>query len=495
MNPDPFEDALDLQVRSCASLIVVETCEEERLVRKVKTVCERLQRQGWTFDLGKGFKPLWGTNGAPPAVKDQISALDHIDQSKADALYVQTDAQDWLDKPPAKSKLRSVACRLKSTRKCILIPCSSFSKLPVELNHLGASLNLPFPTTVELGHLLDFVVRSANARDTLSPPDRDQLLRAAVGLNETEARILFANAIVKAGVLDPRAIEFVSQEKTRIIAQSCALEICSTPERAADVGGLGALKEWVRQRGSAFTQAGQAYGLPSPRGLLLLGIPGTGKSLAAKMIATTWRLPLVRLNVGAIFNSLVGESEKHLRDALSRAEAMAPIVLWIEEIEKSFPAHGDLDGGTSQRVLGSFLTWTSENTAPVFVVATANDISALPPELSRKGRFDETLFLNLPTLAERREIFQVHLEKHRRKSHEFDLERLARASEGYVGAEIQAAVIDAMHIAFDDRPRPFTTEDILAALHALVPQARSQREAIEGPPVAERRPCPASLLQ
>ena len=214
-----------------------------------------------------------------------------------------------------------------------------------------------------------------------------------------------------------------------------------------------------------------------PKGIALLGIPGTGKSLTAKMIGGLWRLPLLRLDVGALFGSLVGESEERTRRALHLAETIAPCVLWIDEMEKAL-AHGGLDSGTSTRVFGTILTWMQEKKAPVFVVATANDISSLPPELLRKGRFDEIFFLDLPTFEERKEIFAVHLRKRRRLPEDYDLDRLAAASEGYVGAEIEQAIIDAMYIGFNDNEREFTTADILNALARQVPLSVSQREVI-----------------
>ncbi len=247
-------------------------------------------------------------------------------------------------------------------------------------------------------------------------------------------------------------------------------------QTAADVGGLGVLKEWLRLRERAFTQEARDYGLPAPKGIALIGIPGTGKSLTAKMIAGLWRLPLLRLDVGSLFGSLVGESEERARRALRVAETVSPAVVWLDELEKAL-AHGDTDSGTSTRVFGTILTWMQEKKAPAFIVATANDISRLPPELLRKGRFDEIFFLDLPTQAERREIFAVHLQKRKRLAQDYDLDRLARESEGYVGAEIEQAIIDAMYAGFG-AGREFTTDDVSAALKRQVPLSVSQRETI-----------------
>lgn len=243
---------------------------------------------------------------------------------------------------------------------------------------------------------------------------------------------------------------------------------------AGNALGRRVLKDGLRER--AFTQEAQDYGLPAPKGIALIGIPGTGKSLTAKMIGGLWRLPLLRLDIGALFGSLVGESEARTRKALTLAETVSPCILWIDELEKAFSA-GGLDGGVSTRVFGTILTWMQEKTAPCFVVATANNIAQLPPELLRKGRFDEIFFLDLPTLAERQEIISVHLRKRNRFPQEFDIMRLAKASEGYVGAEIEQAIIDGMYVGFN-QGREVTTGDILTALQWQVPLSVSQKEVI-----------------
>jgi SpoVK/Ycf46/Vps4 family AAA+-type ATPase len=232
----------------------------------------------------------------------------------------------------------------------------------------------------------------------------------------------------------------------------------------------------LRER--AFTQDARDYGLPAPKGIALIGIPGTGKSLTAKMIAGLWRLPLLRLDAGALFGSLVGESEERTRHALSLAETIAPCILWIDELEKAF-SFGNGDSGTSQRVFASLLTWMQDKTAPCFVVATANNIAALPPELLRKGRFDEIFFLDLPNADERKEIFSVHIKKRKNLLEEFNLDRLVSESDGFVGAEIEQAVIDAMYIAFNQGMRKITTEDVLISLKRQVPLSRSQREVVQ----------------
>ena len=301
-------------------------------------------------------------------------------------------------------------------------------------------------------------------------------LTLAAGLTSAQAQRVFAKGIVSDGGMTVEDVAMVVAAKKDIIRESKALEFTPFTETPSDVGGLEALKAWLKLRTGAFTPEARAYGLPVPKGIALIGIPGTGKSLSAKMIGNLWGMPLLRFDVGALFGSFVGESEERTRKALRLAETVAPCVLWIDEMEKAL-AHGGQDAGTSTRVFGSILTWLAEKRSPCFVVATANDISALPPELMRRGRFDEIFFLDLPTLEERKEIFSVHLRKRGRKPEKFDLGSLAAASPSYVGAEIENAVADAMFTAFSQK-REFTTDDIIEAVKKLVPLAVSQRERV-----------------
>jgi len=305
----------------------------------------------------------------------------------------------------------------------------------------------------------------------------ERLAQAAVGLSRSQANRAFAKALVGDTALDDRDINLVLEEKKNVVRESGALEFYAPGEGTDDVGGLEVLKTWLRLRERALSPEAKEYGLPAPKGVALIGIPGTGKSLTAKMIASQWRLPLLRLDVGAVFGSLVGESEEKIRQALRLAELVAPCVMWIDEIEKSL-ASGGLDGGTSQRVFSTILTWMQEKKMPVFVVATANDVSALPPELLRRGRFDEIFFLDLPTSEEREQIVSVHLRKRKRNPGNFDIDSIVAQSEGYVGAEIEQAIIDALYSAFDDDGREVITSDITASLEKLVPLSKSQQERI-----------------
>src|SRR5690606_1586985 len=328
-------------------------------------------------------------------------------------LYVLKDFHEfWHRSPAVKRKLRNLAHALVSTYSSLVVTTHS-ADVPAELEDDVVVVDMPPPTLRELRADLDALIEQTRVECDLTDHGRTRLAQAALGLTAAQARRAFSKAIVRDRVLDEQDIPAVLEEKKAVIRASQALEFYSSDETPDDVGGLERLKEWLALRESAFGEDAARFGLPAPKGMALIGIPGTGKSLTAKMISGLWRLPLLRLDVGALFGSLVGESEARLRQALRITEVVAPCVLWIDEIEKSL-ATGGLDGGTSQRVFGAILTWMQEKTAPVFVVATANDVGALPPETLRRGRFDEVFFLDLPTDGERRQIFTVHLRKRRR---------------------------------------------------------------------------------
>ena len=439
-----FDQELDLYLRARFTLIVLITPEEERVITLL-------------------------------AAKDPLSALEQIDKADGNTLFILKDFHDCWTNPQIKRKLRNAAQQLKFTKKSIILT-TPHSKLPEELKDIAVLQEFPLPVANELDQVLAGLSKTPGVKVNLTKLGREKLVQAALGLTASQAQRVFAKAIVSNGVLDDQDIGLVTEEKKQIIKESQALEFFAIHETAADVGGLEVLKGWLRLRERAFSEEARNYGLPSPKGIALIGIPGTGKSLTAKMIGGLWRLPLLRLDVGALFGSLVGESEERTRRALKLAETVAPCILWIDEIDKAF-ASGGLDGGASKRVFGAILTWMQEKTAPCFVVATANDISSLPPELLRRGRFDEIFFLDLPTKDERKEILSVHLRKRRRMNHDFDLERLARESEGYVGAEIEQAIIDGMYVGFNQN-REFTTADLSQALKRQVPLSISQRERI-----------------
>lgn len=471
-----FDQELDIYLRARFTLIVVVTSEEERAIEGIKSVCDSIRRPCWSWDAADFFKSITAGPATLPAAKDPLSALEQIDKADGDLIAVLKDFHECWSNAQIKRKLRNLAQKLKFTKKTIIV-ITPTAKLPEELKDEVICVEFPMPKVAELETVLGKLTGTPGVKVNLTKLGREKLVQAAVGLTASQAQRVFSKAIVKDGVLDDRDIDMVTDEKKQIIRETEALEFYSVKETPDDVGGLDVLKEWLRLRERAFSKDAQDYGLPAPKGIALIGIPGTGKSLTAKMIGGLWRLPLMRLDVGALFGSYVGQSEERTRRVLHLAETVSPCVLWIDEMEKAL-AHGGNDSGTSTRVFGSILTWMQEKTAPCFVVATANDISCLPPELLRRGRFDEIFFLDLPTLKERREIFAVHIVKRRRIPKDFDLDLLAREAEGYVGAEIEQAIIDAMYIGFDAK-REFKTADVLNALRKQVPLSKSQREIVE----------------
>lgn len=483
VDPMTISDELAIYLRARDTLIVLVTIEEERALAAVAQVCQRLSRPGLSWDVADGFAPLRDAGGKllsttkPPTAKDPNTALEQIEKLDGDAVVVLADFHDCWDMPVVRRKLRNVARRLRFTHKSIVVVTPT-RKIPAELRDDAVVVDLPLPDTDEIRAVMEKVTQAPGVRVNLTPDGWRRLAQAGLGMTAGQVSRLIAETVVRDRTLDDRHIDAVTAQKQEVIRESEALEFYPVNETLDDVGGLEVLKKWLGLRERAFSQAAQDYGLPAPKGIALIGIPGTGKSLTAKLIGGMWRLPLLRLDVGALFGSLVGEAEERTRSALRLAETVAPCVVWIDEMEKAL-AHGGGDSGTSTRVFGNILTWMQEKTAPCFVVGTANDVASLPPEVLRKGRFDEIFFLDLPIEEERAEIIRVHLTKRRRLPEDFDVAALAAKSEGYVGAEIEQAILDAMHVGFDDGQREFSTADILDALERQVPLSVAQRETIE----------------
>jgi len=470
-----FKEQLDLYLRARFTLLVVVTQEEERALELLRELASETERPCLAWDVADGYTSFSSGVSAPTA-RDPLTALEQVEKLPDRALVILKDFHECWGNVQIKRKLKTQAQQLKFTKKTIVV-ITPAAAIPLELRNEAVQIEMPPPQAAELEAVFNRLTKTPGVQVRLTALGREKLIQAALGLTTAQAQRVFAKAIVRDGVIDDSDIALVTEEKKQIIRESEALEFYPVTETIDDVGGLGALKEWLRLRERAFTKEARDYGLPAPKGIALLGIPGTGKSLTAKVVGGMWRLPLLRLDVGALFGSLVGEAEERTRRALRLAETVSPCVLWIDEMEKAL-AHGLGDSGTSTRVFGTILTWMQEKTAPCFVVGTANDIASLPPEVLRKGRFDEIFFLDLPTRKEREEIFAVHLRKRKRLVKDFDIARLAAESEGYVGAEIEQAIIDAMYLGFNEN-REFTTEDISEALRRQVPLSRSQRETIE----------------
>lgn len=357
---------------------------------------------------------------------------------------------------------------------------SPLQTVPIELEKEVVVLDYPLPNLTELDQVLS--ERLAKSRgNRLDTETREKLLKAALGLTKDEAEKVYRKAQVQAGQLTESEVEIVLSEKKQLIRRNGILEYIEEDETINSVGGLEELKGWLKQRSNAFTERAREYGLPQPKGMLILGVPGCGKSLIAKTTSRLWGLPLLRLDMGRVYDgSTVGRSEANLRSALKTAESISPVILFIDELDKAFAGgggSGDSDGGTSGRIFGSFLTWMQEKKSPVFVMATANRVERLPGEFLRKGRFDEIFFVDLPNSAERQDIFRIHLGKRRSEISRFDLEQLTKVSDGFSGAEIEQAIIAAMYDAFA-QDREFTQLDIIAAIKATLPLSRTMTEQV-----------------
>jgi SpoVK/Ycf46/Vps4 family AAA+-type ATPase len=469
-----FSKQLDAYFRSRSTLIVIATTEEERALDEVVAACAKTKRQCMRWDLALGLREA---GSKPTRQMDPKTLLETIGSTSGKVVYVLHDFHEVWREPGFKRQLKSLSQNLRSNEATVVVTIPK-NEVPEELKNEAVIVDLPIPDEKDIDDLLSKITSGQNLEVDLSENSRRKLVQAALGLTLAQARRAFGEALVSSNGLTEDSIQFVLSQKKQVLRQSEALEFYSTNETMDNVGGLDQLKAWLRDRERAFSKEAVDYGLPSPRGVVLLGIPGTGKSLTAKMVSGLWQMPLLRLDVGALFGSFVGQSEERLRRAIHLAETVAPCVLWIDELEKGF-AQGGLDGGTSQRVFGSLLSWMQDKKAPVFIVATANDVSSLPPELLRRGRFDEIFFLDLPTQVEREEIIKVHLKKKRRKASNFDVPEIARSSAGFVGAEIEQAISDAMYLAFNDGERDITTQDVVASMKRLVPLSKSQREKID----------------
>lgn len=472
-------DQLDLLIRARTPILWIRSLEEQRLERLLEQLCQRL---GGRLLLRWDF--IGGLEGAPnrrgEAARNPLAALEALHTLPEDqgAILLLRDFHRYSDDAGVCRRLRNLALSLPERPHTVVISAPEW-RLPPELEDCVHLLDLPLPDAAEIGDLLEAI---ANACGTpLEPGVREQLSAACHGLSEMRVRQLAARALARRGTLGADDLAEVLEEKRQAIARSELLEYCPSEASPADIGGLEVLKHWLEQRRRAFSDEARRYGLPLPRGVLLVGPQGTGKSLTARVIAHSWGMPLLRLDVGRLFAGLVGASEARTREMIQRAEAMAPCVLWIDEIDKGFgfagASAGGGDGGTSQRVLASVLTWMAEKSSAVFVVATANGVERLPAELLRKGRFDEIFLLELPSREERRAILDLQL-KRRRPEHNIPLEVLVDRTEGFSGAELEQTVIEAMHLAFGEG-RELGEADLIAAASQVVPLSRTAREQLE----------------
>lgn len=472
-NLNLFSAELSAHLRARYALVALQTSEEERALRVIESVSQGRGCAVYVWSRTQGV--VKGQTGTPD-MTDPLAVLKWFESIAEKSVLVLKDYHPYLKEPSIIRKLRDLSQSLKRQPKNILLisPCLT---VPPELQKEIALLDLPLPTREEIRPLVD---RAAQSLGEAAPSDqqREALVDAAGGLTLDEVENVLAKSLVSQGALDAR---LVLEEKKQIVRKSGLLEFVDTMQSKVSVGGMALLRQWLVSRRRGFSTEARALGLPSPKGMLLVGVPGCGKSLTAQAVSQEWMLPLLRLDMGKVFSGLVGSSENNVRSALATCEAVSPCILWIDEIEKGLSgtgSSGQSDGGTTSRVFGTLLTWMQEKKSPVFVVATANDISALPPELLRKGRFDEIFFVDLPTERERREIFQIQLGKYGWELPADTLQSLASRSEGYSGGEIEQALVAARYLAFGE-DQSLASRHVEQALSESVPLSQTMRDKIE----------------
>jgi SpoVK/Ycf46/Vps4 family AAA+-type ATPase len=476
-----MREELKVLVKAQYPLIYLVTPEEERAEQAISIIAqaEKPQRRVFVWTMTHGLVEY----GQPRHVAHQSTvspqmAIQAAIREKDPALFVFKDLHPFLDSPDVVRWLRDTISCFKGTLKSIIF-MSPVQHIPVELEKDIVVLDFPLPSIAELDEVLSEQLPHSSNR--LTAEIREKLLKAALGLTRDETEKVYQKAKVTAGQLTESEVGIILSEKKQLIRRNGILEFIDVDETLESVGGLEELKHWLKQRSYAFTERARAYGLPQPKGMLILGVPGCGKSLIAKTTSLLWGLPLLRLDMGRVYDgSTVGRSEANLRAALKTAESISPAILFIDEMDKAFAGgagSADSDGGTSSRIFGSFLTWMQEKSSPVFVMATANRVERLPGEFLRKGRFDEIFFVDLPTHAEREDIFKIHLSKRRSEIERFDVEQLANVCDGFSGAEIEQAIIAAMYEAFA-QDREFTQLDIIAASRATIPLSKTMTEQV-----------------
>jgi SpoVK/Ycf46/Vps4 family AAA+-type ATPase len=468
-------------IKARYSLIWITSPEETRVEESLRKLCVEREMRLEVWSITEGFKTIANGQGTRD-VKDPMKAIDHVIRAEGRALFVLRDFHPFLKEPAVVRRLRDAATELRKTKKSLVI-LSPVTKVPPELEKsVAAILDWELPNRLEIEHAARQVLPALPAATQQviesDPQFMERVVEAALGLTLVEAENVFAKSAVRTHTFD---LETILEEKKQIIRKSGLLEYYEHREEFSDVGGMEVLKDWLVKRRNAFSSRARDFGLPLPKGILMIGVPGTGKSLTAKAVGALWQMPLLRLDVGKIFAGLVGSSEENVRSVIKTAEAIAPAILWIDELEKGFSgtaSSGQTDGGTTSRVFGTFITWLQEKTSPVFVIATANNVHQLPPELLRKGRFDEIFFCDLPDREDRRQILDIHLRKKKRDPGQFDMEKLVEATVDFSGAELEQAVIAALYDAFDSGG-DLTTESLLNTLRDIVPLAITMREQIE----------------
>jgi AAA+ superfamily predicted ATPase len=483
--PPEIVQEFALLLESQNSLIVCDEAEEDRVISLVEAAAERLNVPiiVWRAHVGisqvDADRPVTGT-------EDPLRAIAFIEAANHETIYHLRGFDQPLTDPRIISRMKEVCRKLRAHRGGVVLS-GPHVELPRELEPYATIFVLPPPTSNEYYEVVNAVVadvqRSQPVKVSLSAAESEDLYRAVRGLSLGEVRRILAKGIVKDGILDHQDVADIREAKRKILERTGVLSSVQSETSLDQIAGLAHFKAWIRTRTRAFREpnAARTFGLAPPRGVLLIGVQGCGKSMAAKAVAGEWKLPIVRLDPGNLFSKYVGETEKALRRALATVEAMSPLVLWVDEMEKAFGDSSENDGGVSKRLLGSLLSWLQEHQAPVFVVATANDIKSMPPELLRKGRFDEIFFVDLPSEDVRKELFRGHLASRGRVLDEESIAALAQRTEGFSGAEIEQAVVGGLHMAFAEGA-DLSPQHLAAEVAATTPLSSTMME-----PIAELR--------
>ena len=509
MNP---LERLKVLINSSTPIVVMETVEEVRAVSLVRAACTELNLAVFEWTIADGLVRS-GSNtpalpatdlqmrinaarhtadpGAPESSKaaiyntaDPVQALANLETMTLEAVFVLKDFHRHLDSPVVVRRLRDVGQKFSANRRTLVLTAPSI-EMPPELASLVEFLDLPLPDRDRPREIIrETYTRMAGTHTLklqLDASGVDAMAANLRGLTEEEAERAISQSLVARYALAPACITDVLEAKKALLKRSEMLEFVDASDTMASVGGLDNLKSWLAQRRNSWEPQARQFGLESPKGVIILGVQGCGKSLCARAVAGEWKLPLVKFDTAAVYDKYIGETEKRIQKVFKVAEGLAPCVLWIDELEKVFAGSGpdsaSADAGVSSRLLASFLSWMQERKAPVFVAATCNNVTVLPPELIRKGRFDELFFVDLPNVAERKQIFSIQLTKRKRNPADYDLERVAGAAKGFSGAEIESAVQTALYAAYC-RKQELSTDDLLHAVAATVPLSTTRSEEI-----------------
>jgi ATP-dependent 26S proteasome regulatory subunit len=555
--PDGLE-RLKVLINSSTPIVVMETSEEMRAVNLVRTACAELNMATFEWTIADGLVRS-GSNGAPqsgsvglqaridqatgwtgaaraqarsvlnPAAgeadrltramatsmvadsgaaagasmynsRDPVQALANMESMTVEAVFILKDFHRHMDDPVVVRRLRDVGQKFSANRRTVIITSPELS-VPAELAKLVEYFDLPLPDRERLHEIVretyTRLAKTYTLKLQLDAAGVDAMAANLRGLSEEEAERAISQALVTRYALCPESVTDVLEAKKQLLRHSGMLEFVEASDNMASIGGLENLKHWLQQRRGSWEDSAREFGLEPPRGVIILGVQGCGKSLCARAVAGEWKLPLVKFDTSAVYDKYIGETEKRIRKVFQVAEGLAPCVLWIDELEKVFAGSGpdsaSADAGVSSRLLASFLSWMQDRKAPVFVAATCNNVTVLPPELIRKGRFDELFFVDLPNQAERKQVFSIQMARRKRNPAEFDLEEVAAAAKGYSGAEIDAAVQGALYAAFSEK-KPLSTQLLLDALSQTVPLSTTRAEEIAAlREWARTRAVPASL--